>query len=92
VVPHIFPHPLNRTGHLQPTYIVARSFVFQPSLYPGYAHRRTIGWKEGISTDGCEDVFLSASERKKRRSSGDKDDGDVKAGEARTWELVLKRD
>jgi 25S rRNA (uracil2634-N3)-methyltransferase len=91
MVPFIFPHPLNRTGHLQPTYTVARSFVFQPSLYPGYAHRRTIGWKEGLSTDRCEDIFLSARERRQRRS-GDKEDAEINVGEARTWELLVKRD
>ena len=27
------------------------SFTFDPSIFPGYAHRRTIGYQEGISSE-----------------------------------------
>ena len=32
-------------------YATLKSFKFEPKDYPGYAHRRTIGYKEGFSKD-----------------------------------------
>ncbi|KAK9815548.1 hypothetical protein WJX72_005601 [[Myrmecia] bisecta] len=32
------------------------SFKFDPSHWPGYAHRRTLGYKEGMSASGNEEV------------------------------------
>lgn len=32
-------------------YATLQSFVFDPRDYPGYAHRRTLGYKQGISKD-----------------------------------------
>jgi 25S rRNA (uracil2634-N3)-methyltransferase len=40
----------------QPKYRLLRSFAFDPVTYPGYAHRRTIGWKEGVSKSGNEEI------------------------------------
>lgn len=40
----------------QPRYQLERSFKFHPDLYPGYAHRRTIGWKEGKSKSDNEEI------------------------------------
>ncbi|KAI9209919.1 uncharacterized protein BJ171DRAFT_418261 [Polychytrium aggregatum] len=36
----------------------ATSFEFVPQIYPGYAHRRTIGFQEGISKDHNEELQL----------------------------------
>lgn len=41
----------------QPRYQLLRSFKFHPDLYPGYAHRRTIGWKEGKSKSENEEIL-----------------------------------
>lgn len=38
-------------------YRVWRSFQFSPNQYPVYSHRRTIGWKQGRSTDDNEDIL-----------------------------------
>jgi len=38
-------------------YRVWRSFQFSPEQYPLYSHRRTIGWKQGRSTDDNEDIL-----------------------------------
>jgi 25S rRNA (uracil2634-N3)-methyltransferase len=40
-------------------YRVWRSFQFRPELWPGYSHRRTIGWKQGRSTNENEDIVRS---------------------------------
>ena len=40
----------------QPRYKVVRSFEFDPGLYKGYEHRRTIGWKDGVSRGGNEEI------------------------------------
>lgn len=40
----------------QPRYTLLRSFRFHPDMYPGYAHRRTIGWKEGKSKSDNEEI------------------------------------
>jgi 25S rRNA (uracil2634-N3)-methyltransferase len=41
----------------QPRYRLLRSFTFDPALYLGYAHRRTIGFKEGVSKEGNEEIL-----------------------------------
>lgn len=41
----------------QPKYRSVRSFKFDPSLYPGYAHRRTLGFKEGVSKKLNEEIL-----------------------------------
>ena len=40
----------------QPRYALVRSFQFVPAAYPGYAHRRTLGWKEGLSKSDNEEI------------------------------------
>ncbi|WOO76687.1 25S rRNA (uridine-N(3))-methyltransferase [Vanrija pseudolonga] len=40
----------------QPRYRLLRSFEFVPSAWPGYAHRRTIGWREGLSKANNEEI------------------------------------
>lgn len=40
----------------QPRYRVLRSFDFVPDAWPGYAHRRTIGWREGLSKAHNEEI------------------------------------
>jgi len=41
----------NKTMGDQPRYTVCRSFAFVPDLYPGYAHVRTKGSREGSKRD-----------------------------------------
>lgn len=41
----------------QPRYTLKRSFEFVPAVWPGYAHRRTIGWREGLSKDDNEEIL-----------------------------------
>lgn len=40
---------------------VQTSFDFNPDLYPGYEHRRTIGFKEGISVGNNEEITKKGS-------------------------------
>ncbi|BEI82733.1 hypothetical protein CcaverHIS002_0306010 [Cutaneotrichosporon cavernicola] len=40
----------------QPRFRVLRSFDFVPAAWPGYAHRRTIGWREGLSKANNEEI------------------------------------
>ncbi|RKO93962.1 hypothetical protein BDK51DRAFT_19525, partial [Blyttiomyces helicus] len=40
------------TGELE----LVESFLFESSLYEGYAHRRTIGFKEGVSSEENEEI------------------------------------
>lgn len=42
---------------LNPRYRLLRSFAFHPDLYPGYSHRRTIGWREGKSKSENEELL-----------------------------------
>jgi len=46
----------------QPRYRLERSFKFHPELYEGYAHRRTIGFKEGKSKADNEEILGRAGE------------------------------
>ncbi|WWD15590.1 hypothetical protein CI109_100012 [Kwoniella shandongensis] len=41
----------------QPKYSLLRSFEFRPEVYEGYAHRRTIGFKEGLSKGDNEEIL-----------------------------------
>ncbi|OXG76106.1 hypothetical protein C348_05257 [Cryptococcus neoformans Gb118] len=45
------------TNLTQPRYTLLRSFEFRPEIYEGYAHRRTIGWKEGLSKSENEEIL-----------------------------------
>ncbi|KAK0564824.1 hypothetical protein OC844_001535 [Tilletia horrida] len=56
------------------SYAVWRSARFEPATFPGYSHRRTVGFVEGLSTEGNEDLLRS---------------GTGGTGECRTWELGL---
>ena len=49
--------PMNPTNPhaVQPRYTQIRSFTFDPAAYPGYEHRRTIGFVKG----GNEDILRS---------------------------------
>ncbi|KAK6909093.1 hypothetical protein I203_103106 [Kwoniella mangroviensis CBS 8507] len=44
------------TKLIQPRYELVRSFEFHPDLYSRYEHRRTIGWKEGLSKGGNAEI------------------------------------
>ena len=64
------------------------SVPFHPSMYPGYSHRRTIGFSNEISTTQNEDILRSAchtlvfwprekaQEQAKAKKSKKKDDDD----------------
>lgn len=97
LLPSILPKPLPKTP--QPSYLVLRSFEFNPMDYEGYEHRRTIGFKEGVSSGKNEDLELSARERgeKRRQEKEQKEreerekNGKRGSGKAliRTWEFEL---
>lgn len=68
----------------QPTYIQIRSGFFEPQSYPGYSHRRTLGFDDSVSTRQNEDTQYAAKDRKKAAAErGEK----VKS---RMWMLSLK--
>lgn len=58
IAPHLRPASLTKTTlpPTQPKYALLRSFAFHPTLYPGYAHRRTIGFKDGVSKSENEEI------------------------------------
>lgn len=65
-------------------YQVWRSFEFVPDDWPGYSHRRTVGFIEGLSTSQNEDLL--------RRTSAPAAPGrHVGTGECRTYELALTK-
>lgn len=64
-------------------YTLWRSFQFFPDDWPGYSHRRTIGWVEGRSTSHNEDLLRTTQATP---VAGQKHVG---TGECRTWELGL---
>lgn len=41
----------------QPRYKLLRSFEFSPEVYEGYTHRRTIGFKDGVSKSKNEEIL-----------------------------------
>ncbi|KAI5453779.1 hypothetical protein NCC49_005592 [Naganishia albida] len=57
----------------QPRYTLLRSFPFDPAAWPGYEHRRTLGFKEGVSKGANAELL-----------KGKEDEG---RGECRTWEF-----
>lgn len=65
LAPSILPRPLPKTA--QPNYLVVRSFEFDPAEWEGYEHRRTVGFKEGVSSEKNDDLVLSARERGEKR-------------------------
>lgn len=68
----------------QPTYMQIRSGIFNAEWYPGYEHRRTIGWDERFSTSSNADTQYSAKDRRKTESErGEK----VKS---RMWSFCVK--
>ena len=66
LAPSILPRPLPPTP--QPTYRVVRSFEFDARDWEGYEHRRTVGFKEGVSSGANDDLSLSARQRGEKRS------------------------
>ena len=50
------PSLLPGTSLSQPRYTLLRSFEFRPDLWPGYEHRRTLGFKEGLSKGDNEEI------------------------------------
>lgn len=40
----------------QPRFTLLRSFAFVPAVYDGYSHRRTIGFKDGVSKGQNEEI------------------------------------
>ena len=52
------PPPLCPGTNLpQPKYELLRSFVFDPAIWAGYEHRRTLGFKEGVSKGWNEEIL-----------------------------------
>lgn len=66
-------------------YQVWRSFEFVPQEWPGYSHRRTIGFLEGISTSHNEDLL-----RRSTPHASTPMGRHVGTGECRTYELALR--
>lgn len=64
-------------------YALWRSFVFDPAAWPGYEHRRTVGWVPGLSTGDNEDLLKSAGGSVAHGVKASK----AGAGECRTWEF-----
>lgn len=56
IAPADRPPPNTSLPLTQPRYTIIRSFVFHSTLYPGYAHRRTIGFVEGVSKDDSLEI------------------------------------
>lgn len=101
IAPSILPRP--HPPGIQPTYLVVRSFEFSTADYPGYEHRRTIGFKEGVSSAANDDLTMSARQRgEKRREEKEEKDREEKEkrgsedrkGAMRTveFELVPEKD
>ncbi|MCO5585043.1 hypothetical protein L7F22_038975 [Adiantum nelumboides] len=57
-------------------YLIWQSFAFDPKDWPGYAHRRTIGWKEGVSKAENEEILRGNHVDEQRAS-------------CRTWQFGL---
>lgn len=72
-------------------YRLWRSFEFDPIAWPGYSHRRTVGWVGGVSTGKNEDILRRGRGASKggSSSSSSKHNG---SGECRTWEFGLAKD
>lgn len=96
IAPSILPRPHPTTP--QPTYLIVRSFEFSPADYEGYEHRRTIGFKEGVSSNANDDLTMTARERgeKKREAKEEieqeerlKRGAEERKGTMRTYEFEL---
>ena len=51
------PPKMQDIEHAGARYRLWRSFEFVPQAWPGYSHRRTVGWVEGRSTGNNEDLL-----------------------------------
>lgn len=87
IAPSILPKP-----HLpQPTFKIIRSFDFSPNDYEGYEHRRTIGFKEGVSSAANDDLSLTAKQRgEKKRAEKEEVDKDVRSENGRVERGVMR--
>ncbi|CAD6910437.1 unnamed protein product [Tilletia controversa] len=56
------------------SYVIWQSARFEPAVFPGYSHRRTVGWVKGLSTEENEDLLRP---------------GVGGTGECRAWEIGL---
>ncbi|KAJ9121026.1 hypothetical protein QFC24_005007 [Naganishia onofrii] len=72
------------TGTVQPRYRLLRSFKFDPAFWPGYEHRRTLGFKEGVSKEGNVELREFGGE-----GAGA---GAGAGGKLRTWEFAVKEE
>lgn len=63
-----------------------RSYEFDPLAWPGYTHRRTVGWVEGISTSNNEDLVGRAKPPGSVQGRAGKHEG---TGECRTYQFGL---
>ena len=68
-------------------YVLWRSFEFVPSDWPGYSHRRTVGFVEGLSTSHNEDLLRRPTQPPQQ---GQPSGRHVGTGECRTYELALR--
>ena len=68
-------------------YVLWRSFEFVPSDWPGYSHRRTVGFVEGLSTSHNEDLLRRPTQPPQQ---GQPSGRHVGTGECRTYELALQ--
>lgn len=68
-------------------YVLWRSFEFLPSDWPGYSHRRTVGFVEGLSTSNNEDLLRRPAQSPRQ---GQPSGRHVGTGECRTYELALR--
>jgi 25S rRNA (uracil2634-N3)-methyltransferase len=74
-------HPVRRragdlTDDKQPRYRLLRSFAFDPTMWPGYEHRRTLGFKEGVSKAANLELM-----------QGGGLEGETAIGLCKTWEF-----
>lgn len=74
-------HPVRRragdpTDDKQPRYRLLRSFAFDPAMWPGYEHRRTLGFKEGVSKTANLELMQGGGQ-----------DGEAAVGMCKTWEF-----
>lgn len=67
-------------------YVVWRSFEFDPRMWKGYSHRRTVGFIDGLSTSNNEDLLRRPAPPNASKPQG----RHVGTGECRTFELALR--
>lgn len=68
--------PISTTGK-QPRYRLLRSFPFDPAAWPGYEHRRTLGFKEGVSKVANQELLKRGPEEGLGEA----------VGQCKTWEF-----